>query len=275
MIPLISAVGHETDVTLIDFAADKRAPTPTAAAEMAVPVRAELLLQVDGLARRALACWQRGQEARRTELRAATRALPSADELFALARQRLDHAAALLPRALTGNAQIHHRQFLAVAGRVSLQMLRGLIERRRERYQAVAQRLDGGRIAYVEARRAQIGRARDRILALQARAARALMAGLQNRLGRLERAERLLAAVSYRGVLARGFALVRDLAGQPLRSAAALSPGAKIEIEFADGRVLARTEDGVAPSATPAENGGAKSRRRGGGNPGQGSLFGA
>src|SRR5436190_5340103 len=133
MIPLISAVGHETDVTLIDFASDRRAPTPTAAAEMAVPVRVDLLSQIDSLARRQRSCWARGLDARRTEFRAAARALPAADELLAVPRQKLDSLSERLPRALKANAEIHHKQYLKCATKLSPQLLRGRVRAEQER----------------------------------------------------------------------------------------------------------------------------------------------
>src|SRR6267154_2528168 len=140
MISLISAVGHETDFTLIDFASDKRAPTPTAAAEMAVPVRVDLLTQIDSLARRQLSCWARGLENRRKELRAAGRALPSADGLLAVPRQKLDALSERLPRALKANAEIHHKQYLRCATKLSPQLLRGRVRSECERVENLINR---------------------------------------------------------------------------------------------------------------------------------------
>jgi exodeoxyribonuclease VII large subunit len=241
-VPLISAVGHETDVTLIDFASDKRAPTPTAAAEMAVPVRADLLLNVDSCARRAFASWRRCQEARWSELRAAARALPNADEVLAQPRQRLDQAAARLSRALHANAQVHRVRFSRIGGHLSKQMLQTHIERRRERYDGLAVRLRAGLAANIQMHRTRIARETERVHAFGERAQRAVLQLIATRDARAERVGQLLNAFSYRGVLARGFALVRDAAGTPLHTAAAVGPGTPVEIEFADGSVNARVE---------------------------------
>jgi exodeoxyribonuclease VII large subunit len=293
LIPLISAVGHETDVTLIDFASDRRAPTPTAAAEIAVPVKSELIGRTDGLARRALSCWARGQDHRRTELRAAARALPSADMLLALPRQRLDGAADRLPRALIANAHVHHRAYSGIAGRLIPQTLMNRIkrdqervaafaarasqcvrvqrERRRERFLAASVRLAAGLRANAEAQRVCVARARERVGVLLSRADRAITTLIDLRYARLDRATQLLTALSYHGVLERGFALVRGATGRPLRAAAAINPGVRLDIEFADGRVRATAEAralSVPPSSVqPARR---KTRRS---DPGQGSLF--
>jgi len=255
MIPLISAVGHETDVTLIDFASDRRAPTPTAAAEMAVPVRAELMTNLSALGARKLACWTRGIERHRKELYLLSRALPALDDLLAIPRQRLDACAARLPRALIANAQIHHTQLTRVAAKLSPRLLSHRLTRCRELVTAYGER----------ARRAE------RVI-------------FERRAQRLRSVGQLLSAYSYRGVLARGFALVRDGSGQPLRNAAAVAPGMRLAIEFADGRVGAtadgegrpqpvRPEVKAEPKSGPKLEPSAKLRSRDSGAGGQGSLF--
>jgi exodeoxyribonuclease VII large subunit len=293
LIPLISAVGHETDVTLIDFAADRRAPTPTAAAEMAVPVKSDLLARIDGLARRLPACWSRAQENRRTELRAATRALPAADDLLAQPRQRLDGAAERLPRALIANAQVHRTDYAHIAARLAPPMLRVPItrnrerlegfwararqalridrERRRERYAAAAGRLATSLRANAEAHGVRIARARERVEALSGRGARAAEILLDRLDARLDRAGKLLEAFSYHGVLNRGFALVRGADGVPMRTAAAVAAGMRLDIEFADGRVGAVADGAPALRRTAPEP--VRRRRRRDDDPGQGSLF--
>lgn len=271
IIPLISAVGHETDVTLIDFAADRRAPTPTAAAEMAVPVRADLLSDVDSLSRRALASWRRNQEARRNEVRSAVRALPNADAVLALPRQRLDHAAEVLRQALRANAQIHRVGFSRIGGRLNPHVLRTNIERRRDRYDGIALRLRAGLAANIQTYRARIARHRERVATCVERAGMAVRNIIAARYARCERDSQLLAAFSYRGVLARGFALVRDAAGEPIRTAAAVTAGMPIEIEFADDRIGARANGAPAPDKPSGEIPKPRARRDGGSD--QGNLF--
>ncbi len=115
-IPLISAVGHETDTTLIDHAADRRAPTPTAAAEIAVPVRMELLSWLDGQGARLGRCSSHAVIQRRQRLRDLSRALPRPETLVAQATQRLDHCGERLPAALrmaTGRKRLAFQQVAA------------------------------------------------------------------------------------------------------------------------------------------------------------------
>src|SRR5436190_7132355 len=271
MIPLISAVGHETDVTLIDFAADKRAPTPTAAAEMAVPVRSELFVEVESLARRTMVCWQRGQESRRNELRAVARALPTLSELLAIPRQRLDHLGAALPRGLKANTHAHHRRFSHLSAGLTLKVLRGqvaqanhrltvsgerirlsaraLLRNRRDRFAGLEVRLKTSKLSNAQAQRNAIARDRERTQRLAERARRALETALQRFDARVAHSGQLLSALSYRGVLARGFALVRDEHGHAVHAAAAIGPSARLSIEFADGRVGA-TADADRPQTT-------------------------
>jgi exodeoxyribonuclease VII large subunit len=279
MIPLISAVGHETDITLIDFAADKRAPTPTAAAEMAVPVRSELFVEVAALARRTMVCWLRGQESRRNELRAAARALPAAGELLAIPRQRLDHLGAALPRGLKANTHAHHRRFAQISAGLTLRVLRGqvaqagqrltasgermrlsaraLLRNRRDRFAGLEVRLKASKLSNAQAQRTKIARERERTQRLAERARRALVTAMQRLEARVAHSGQLLSALSYRGVLARGFALVRDEQGHAVHAAATVGPNAHLSIEFADGRVAA-TADANRPAATSAPASGPK-----------------
>ncbi len=206
-IPLISAVGHETDWTLIDFAADERAPTPTAAAERAVPVRADLVFTINDLERRLALSLNRIGRDSRNALKSAARAMPDAADLLMLPRQRLDAAALGILHALRTGLARHRSRFERQAGRVSLTPIIRQLEAHGARIEELGERMKLG-LGRVHIEHGQ----------------------------RLKAQAKLLASLGYKNVLARGFALVRDEDGVMLRSAKAVVNGAVLEIEFSDGR---------------------------------------
>lgn len=263
-IPLISAVGHETDWTLIDYAADVRAPTPTGAAEMAVPVKADLVAQVANIAARLSGATSRQMEFRRQGLRALTRALPSLDQLLALPRRRFDEAATGLGRGLELNTMAKRRAFERPASALRPDMLARRIAERRQRVAeraALAERIVERLIDRLRARvggadavlrnlpaqlRAQTDRSRDRLEGLTRRADSAVLNELRANRATLSGHERMLQSLSYKNVLQRGYAVIRDGTDRPVSRAAGLGPGSAISIEFSDGRVSAITNgDGV------------------------------
>lgn len=295
-IPLISAVGHETDWTLIDHAADRRAPTPTGAAEMAVPVKADLEAALSSLAARLRNAASRQMDGRRQAVRALARALPSLDQLLALPRRRFDEAVAGLARGLRMNTVNKRRAFERVGAHLRPELLSGRMTERRQRLndalrraeRVVERRLDLGRsriTAFDAALRtapsrflARAERARDRLDGVSRRADKALTTDLARRRVLISGHGRILQSLSYENVLRRGYAIVRDDAGNTLKQASGIEAGAAMTIQFADGTIDAiavmSADTGATPPAGPAPQKRKAARPvAASGPPKQGSLF--
>ncbi len=211
-IPVISAVGHETDTSLCDFAADVRAPTPTAAAEIAVPVRAELLATIRELGLRSGRCARRYHERGRERMDAIARRLPASDRLLGPQRQKLDDLSERLPRALGRRLSDARRDLAQSAGALRPSLLRTRIERDRHRLAAIR-----------PARPIVERRLADATTALQ-------------------RLWRVAEQLHPERPLARGYALVLRRDGKVVTRAAQARVAGALTLRFADGEVQARTE---------------------------------
>ena len=229
-IPLISAVGHETDTTLIDFASDRRAPTPTAAAELAVPVRLELLAWLDGQEARLSRALGNGILTRGQSLRDLARGLPRPETLLETPSQRLDGMSDKLGAALIKLVQTRRVALSEGAGALRPALLRRAVEGERRRLANTAARLN---LAALRADMARRRRDLDRLSLRMSDAGKRQIAGLGERLSSLERIRKTM---GYTETLRRGYAVIR--AGDRVVTTRAAAMGAPaLEIEFADGKL--------------------------------------
>ena len=251
-IPLISAVGHETDTTLIDHVSDRRAPTPTAAAEMAIPARLELLADLAQKTARLTGGLARAAGAARLRLDRAAAKLPDLPTMLGSARQRLDDRSErqaisfrgfdiALHRRLDGlSARLPHPRERVAAGRAAVAALGHRLETALPRRLRDAQRrLDGASFLLLHPGE-RVAARRHGVAVLAQRLDGLLPARLREQRMRLESFEARLAAVSYEAVLKRGFALITTPRGAAVKSAGAVAPGAALTIKFCDGDVAVK-----------------------------------
>ena len=264
-IPLISAVGHETDTTLIDFVSDRRAPTPSAAAEMAVPVRADLMGQTLDFGKRTMACMNRVLREANLAVSGLARGLGDPLRLIEERQQRLDVSGERL--ALATRQLVERRGHALAAARLVSPV--AVLVAKRQALVAEARVLEGAMRRYVGDTRQKIERTTDRVEQYGERLRRCGIEFLAHGLRQVDQLGKLLESYSFHSVLNRGFALVRDQDGHPIMTASATHAGDTIGIEFADGRVGAKVTDGLAA----APRGAAPPRRREGGSGNQGSLL--
>lgn len=231
-IPLISAVGHETDTTLIDFVSDRRAPTPTAAAEIATPVLAELKALVGDLDARMHRCGGRAVEDHRGRVAAAERGLRRVPDLVRLAEQRFDIISGRLAAGLAKNAAVHERELVRVAARLTPLLLKRPQAVQRQRLDAAAARLRPG-----------------------------VTRGLERAGERLDALAKLYASVDPDRPLQRGFARVTRADGSIVHAGAALAAGEGVAIKFGDQVTRQAVIDGAGDQPPPSKPQPAKLQR--------------
>lgn len=260
-IPLISAVGHETDWTLLDLVADQRAPTPTGAAEMAVPVKEELNAQIANLSARLQSVSSRIVEQRRQHFLALSRGLPSLDNILALPRRRIDEAASGLFRTFQLTLSHKKRILSEPAARLTPLSLTSAIKERYSQLTQLDQSLRNANMRGLEQRRGllqkharglapipqQISRhirqLKDQTNQAMARSDVAIQTKLVEGHRNVQSYHRILESLSYRNVLKRGYAIVKDHNNRLVKSVQQIGDNQDLSMQFADGQISIKTSD--------------------------------